>query len=527
MERAARKSGPSDGSWDSALPPCPGPSHWTGVQLHVRVLSWPAHPTPAPAPHPAGLTSDAQIQPWLKASVPSLGLPWPPVRPLGRLPLQPARLPSTLLTRGPRDAAPPAGMPARSLLSPSHSNRFCERLSLQPAGRGPCIHLGVGATRAPAQAVCPTVLCTPSGPVTPLCPVCAQEGEGCSHGAPMPVGSDPSGRPLMVGGPPRAGVGMDQASATPAPPQVRPPGHPGAWTRAAMMVWTWRMPARSGSPSWPSSSSLWSTAASSPSSRQVARAGGALHPGPGFLRKPPLPTQPWSRTGARTRSPGPQGGGGPSSAGQGPRTWGPRPLPDPGALAAGEVALERRHQAPHRQNLASTPPAAPRGQRSPRWTPPCGPTLCPPQSPAPSPRRTSWCREGAPGWPCSPRAGGPGCSPLASPPTIRHIKSFDPSSCLLFLCPSPQILQVRAPRRPRAHTEVCPHTQERWAGSGTQQGAASRRRCRAYCSKGTGHTRHVRPHLHTRVHTHADTCPWAHMRRSASTHTCTHMDSLS
>lgn len=112
-------------------------------------------------------------------------------------------------------------------------------------------------------------------------------------------------------------------------------------------------------------------------------------------------------------------------------------------------------------------------------------------------------QRGAPGWPCSPRAGGPGCSPLASPATIRHIKSFDPSSCLPFLCPSPWIFQVRGPRRPRAHTDMCPHTQERWAGSGTQQGAASGGRCRAYCSKGTGHARHVRPHLHTWVNTHA------------------------
>ena len=85
MERGTRKSGPGDGSRDLALPPCPGPSHWTGVCLLMRVLSWPAHPAPAPTPGPAGLTSDAQTQPWLKASSSQLGLPWPPVQHLGQL----------------------------------------------------------------------------------------------------------------------------------------------------------------------------------------------------------------------------------------------------------------------------------------------------------------------------------------------------------------------------------------------------------------------------------------------------------
>lgn len=113
---------------------------------------------------------------------------------------------------------------------------------------------------------------------------------------------------------------------------------------------------------------------------------------------------PAPRTGARTRSPGPQGGGGPSSADQGPQMWGPRPLPDPGALAAGEVALGRRRRAPHRQNLASTPPAAPRGQRK---EPTLDPTLRPhPLSttgPSPQPeRRAPWCREGVPAGPAAP-----------------------------------------------------------------------------------------------------------------------------
>ena len=80
-----------------------------------------------------------------------------------------------------------------------------------------------------------------------------------------------------------AGVGVGQPSAEPAPPQVWPPGRPGARMRAATTAQMWRMPAHSGSPSWPSSSSLWSTAALSPSSRQVARAGGALCPEPGPL----------------------------------------------------------------------------------------------------------------------------------------------------------------------------------------------------------------------------------------------------
>ena len=138
-----------------------------------------------------------------------------------------------------------------------------------------------------------------------------------------------------------------------------------------------------------------------------------------------------------------------------------------------------------------------------------------------------------------------------SPPTVCRIKSFGPSSCLPFLCPSPQIFQVRAPRRPRANTRAGPPTQERRAGSGTQQGAASGGRCRADCAEGTGHARCVCPHLHTRVHTQAaltlkhvctysgatpcthkhthtraDTqtrgiCLWARMWRSASTHTHT------
>ena len=141
--------------------------------------------------------------------------------------------------------------------------------------------------------------------------------------------------------------------------------------------------------------------------------------------------------------------------------------------------------------------------------------------------------------------------PPTSVPTVCYIKSFGPSSCLPILCPSPQIFQVRAPRRPRANTRAGPPTQERRAGSGTQQGAASGGRCRADCAEGTGHTRCMCPHLHTRVHTQAalthkhvctyrcttpcthkhthtraDTqtrgiCLWARMRRSASTHTHT------
>lgn len=96
-----------------------------------------------------------------------------------------------------------------------------------------------------------------------------------------------------------------------------------------------------------------------------------------------------------------------------------------------------------------------------------------------------------------------------------------------------------------------PPTQERRAGSGTQQGAASGGRCRADCAEGTGHARCVCPHLHTRVHTQAaltlkhvctysgatpcthkhthtradtqtrGTCVWARVRRCASTHTHT------
>ena len=98
--------------------------------------------------------------------------------------------------------------------------------------------------------------------------------------------------------------------------------------RAAMMVWTWRMPARSGSPSWPSSSSLWSMAASSPSSRQVTRAGGALRPGPGFLRKPPLPL-------GQALGPAPQGHREvvvPAQLTRGPECGGPGPFLTPGLL---------------------------------------------------------------------------------------------------------------------------------------------------------------------------------------------------
>ena len=145
-----------------------------------------------------------------------------------------------------------------------------------------------------------------------------------------------------------AGVGVGQPSAEPAPPQVWPPGRPGARMRAATTAQMWRMPAHSGSPSWPSSSSLWSTAALSPSSRQVARAGGALCPEPGPLGLARIseepPTQPWSRTGTRTWSPGSRGRGVPSSAAQGPWVSEPQPLPDPGAFAAGEVAPESRRR---------------------------------------------------------------------------------------------------------------------------------------------------------------------------------------
>ena len=141
---------------------------------------------------------------------------------------------------------------------------------------------------------------------------------------------------------------MGQPSAAPTPPQVWPPGHRGARTRAATTARMWRMPAHSGSPSWPSSSSLWSTAASSPSSRQVARAGGALCPEPGPLGLARIseepPTQPWSRTGTRTWSPGSRGRGVPSSAAQGPWVSEPQPLPDPGAFAAGEVAPQSRRR---------------------------------------------------------------------------------------------------------------------------------------------------------------------------------------
>lgn len=245
-----------------------------------------------------------RLGPGLKPLVPSLGLPWPPVRPLASSPLQDARLPSTLPTQSPHDTVPSAGTPARPHLSPSHSSCFCERLSLQPAGWDLRIHVGTGAAypppalmlagrpasgRLPHRAVCPIQLCAPLGPAAPLCPVRAPQGEGCSHGAPVPVvpcgglWPCPSGRPLVVSSLPCAGVGVAEASAVPAPPQAWPPGRPGARTRAATTAQMWRTPAPSGSPSWPSSSSLWSTAASSPSSRQVAQAGGALRPGPGPL----------------------------------------------------------------------------------------------------------------------------------------------------------------------------------------------------------------------------------------------------
>ena len=132
--------------------------------------------------------------------------------------------------------------------------------------------------------LCPFQLCAPSGPVTPLCPIRVLQGEGCSHGAPMPVvpcgglWPCPTGRLLEVSSLLCARVGVGQPSVAPAPPQVWPPGRAGARMRAAMTKWMWRKPAHFGSPSWPSSSSLWSTAASSPSSRQVAWAGGALCP---------------------------------------------------------------------------------------------------------------------------------------------------------------------------------------------------------------------------------------------------------
>lgn len=145
----------------------------------------------------------------------------------------------------------------------------------------------------------------------------------------------------------------------------------------------------------------------------------------------------------------------------------------------------------------------------------------------------------------------PSPDPTASVPTVCYIKSFGLSSCLPLLCLSPQIFQVRAPRRPRVNTRAGPPTQERRAGSGTQQGAASGGRCRADCAEGTGHARRVCPHLHTRVHTQAaltlkhvctysgatpcthkhthtradtqtrGTCVWARVRRCASTHTHT------
>ena len=186
MERGTRKSGPGDGSRDLALPPCPGPSHWTGARLHTRVLSWPAHPAPAPTPGAAGLTSEAQTGPWLKASssqhqpaLASCATPQPAPRcstqgsrPLSRLralvtpflllghrPASPFTLTQQLLLREAVAAACRAGP------EDPHRHQGCP-----PAAR---THAGMKAGFRPSAplCLCPIQLCAPSGPVTPMCPV--------------------------------------------------------------------------------------------------------------------------------------------------------------------------------------------------------------------------------------------------------------------------------------------------------------------------------------------------------------------
>ena len=188
------------------------------------------------------------------------------------------------------------------------------------------------------------------------------------------------------------------------------------------------------------------------------------------------------------------------------RTWPPccLLLPEGRGAHTGPHPAHRGHAAPHSVHHRAQPPAQEEGIMVQRG----GPRLAlQPQS------RWSWLQ------PLPP-----------SVPTICCIKSFGPSSCLPFLCPSPQIFQVGAPRKPRANTRAGPRTQERRAASGTQQGAASGGRCRAYCAEGTGHARCVCPHLHTRVHTHAAlthkhvcTYRWGYtLHTQAHPHACRH-----
>ena len=144
-----------------------------------------------------------RLSPGLKLLVPSSACPGLLCDTSASSPLQYARLPSTLLTQGPRDAVPPAGTRARSHLSPSHSSCFYERLSLQPAGRGLRIHIGMRAAHPPPhscwhegrlQAVCPTVLV----PLPALCPV-----GPCDPSVPHPC---PAGRRLFTRGPNASGA---------------------------------------------------------------------------------------------------------------------------------------------------------------------------------------------------------------------------------------------------------------------------------------------------------------------------------
>lgn len=170
--------------------------------------------------------------------------------------------------------------------------------------------------------------------------------------------------------------------------------------------------------------------------------------------------------------------------------------------------------------------------------------------PSPQPkRRASWGRAEAPGWPCSPRASGLGCSPSTSPPTICHIKSLvlPPAShfCGPALRPSrgehpggqgQTPGQVHAHRRGgqgRAHSRRLPREED--AEPAALKGLGTPAACVHTCAHGCAHTQpsHVCTYrwgrtLHTSTPTGVQTQTNArHMPVGTHAKVCTHMGSHS
>ena len=228
--------------------------------------------------------------------------------------------------------------------------------------------------------------------------------------------------------------------------------------------------------------------------------------------------------------------GGTLTWGPAPCPLGPRPLPDPGALAAGEVAPESWCRHCSGGSLASTPPTAASGQ---------DPTLCTEaSSPTPDPHSLSSAHGRA--QPPTQRGGRRDTGRWAAPPagpvppptepvvlTVAPLPSRPPSGPInsfgsLHLPPvsvsqpfgSPQ---VRGPRRLRANIRG-----RGPAGSGHVSGSCHDEEAgRAPCTEGSGlrgpaaHTRHVPVHTgrHTCTHACAHACT-PHTHKHVCAYTC-------